>query len=192
MRRSLFLSSLVSLSVACGADPAPTPPAPTTPALTAPVLTSPAAASGGLSPTDAAYARLAVPQAESALPLLDAVRARATDPELAGLAARAGVGHREELAALHAVLRDAGLPHLDEHAGHDMPGMITAEELRDVDRLTGADFDARARVLLRAHFEESAAVARSALEAATDPGLLALTRRLHESRGDYLSELSIP
>jgi uncharacterized protein (DUF305 family) len=147
---------------------------------------------GGLSPTDAAYAQLAIPQAESALPLLDAVRARSTDPVLADLAARAGVGHRGELTGLHGVLRKAGLAYTGEHEGHDMPGMITRDEFRAVDRLTGAEFDAEARVLLRRHFEESVGVARSELEAGTDAELLALTREIERARGDYLSKLSIP
>ncbi|MFD7655030.1 DUF305 domain-containing protein [Actinosynnema sp. NPDC059797] len=189
MRRLMVLFSLVVLLVvgACGADPAPTtaPPPPTT------TPTTPST-TGGLSPTDAAYVQLAIPQAESALPLLDAVRARSADPALAELAARAGVGHRGELTRLHGVLTRAGQTYLGEHEGHDMPGMITRDEFRAADRLTGAEFDAEARVLLRKHFEESAAVARAELHAGADAGLLALTRDIEESRGDYLSKLSIP
>ncbi|MFC6088495.1 DUF305 domain-containing protein [Saccharothrix sp. BKS2] len=193
MRRLSVLLSLVSLVLvvgACGAEPAP---APTTTAPPPPTTTpTTPSAVGGLSPTDAAYVQLAIPQAESALPLLDAVRARAQDPALAELAARAGVGHRGELTDLHGVLTRAGLTYLGEHEAHDMPGMITRDEYQAADRLTGAEFDAEARVLLRKHFEESVAVARSELEAGTDAGLLALTRDLTESRADYLSKLSIP
>ncbi|WP_033427890.1 DUF305 domain-containing protein [Saccharothrix syringae] len=183
MRRLFVLLSLVGALSACGAEPAPPP------TTTAPPPTTTSA--GGLDPTDAAYVQLAIPQAESALPLLDAVRARATDPALAELATRAGVGHRGELTELHGVLERAGATYLNQHEGHDMPGMVTRDEVVAADRLAGAEFDAEARVLLRRHFEESAAVARSELAAGADAGLLELTGRIERARADYLSKLSV-
>ncbi|MBY8850095.1 DUF305 domain-containing protein [Saccharothrix longispora] len=195
MRRSLVLSSLVIALVACSPAPPATSPATTAPPTgaptgTAPPTTAPPTGTGGLSATDTAYAQLAIPQVESALPLLDLVAARSGDPALTALVAEVGGGHRAELARLRAVLADAGVAYLDEHRGHDMPGMITAEEVEAAGRLTGADFDARAGALLRAHFEESATVARAELAAGSDAALLALAGDLDAARRGYLAKLS--
>ncbi|MGM1060579.1 DUF305 domain-containing protein [Saccharothrix sp. Mg75] len=186
MRRLFVLSSLVIALVACSSTPPPAPSEPVPP----PAPATSSSAAGGLSATDTAYAQLAVPQVETALPLLDLVVARSGDPELTALAAEVGRGHRAELERLRGVLAAAGVAHLDEHRGHDMPGMVTEGEVEAAGRLTGADFDAQARVLLRAHFEESASVARAELAAGTDAGLLALTREAEESRRGYLAKLS--
>jgi uncharacterized protein (DUF305 family) len=143
-----------------------------------------------LGATDAAYVQLAIPQAESALPLLDLVRQRSGDPALVALATRAADGHRGELTRLHGVLDAAGLEYLDEHAGHDMPGMVTEAEVAAAGALTGPDFDAQARTLLKAHFEESKAIAAVEREAGSDAEVLGLTADLERARADYLANLS--
>ncbi|MEJ2857759.1 MULTISPECIES: DUF305 domain-containing protein [unclassified Saccharothrix] len=143
-----------------------------------------------LSATDAAYVQLAIPQAESALPLLDLVTSRETP--LTPLTREIAADHRAELDRLHALLRDRGLPYLDEHRGHDMPGMVTAPEVTGLATLTGPDFDTHASALLKAHLEESAAVARVEQKAGADAELLALVADLLRAREDHLAKLSIP
>ncbi|MFI9817851.1 DUF305 domain-containing protein [Saccharothrix variisporea] len=154
------------------------------------LLTACTAGPVALSPTDAAYVQLAIPQAESALPLLDLVAARETP--LTPLAREIAAHHRAELARLHAVLRDRGLPYLDEHRDHDMPGMVTAPEVAGLATLTGPDFDAQAGTLLKAHLEESAAVAKVEQGAGQDTAVLALVSDLVRDREDFLAKLSVP
>ncbi|CAL9394995.1 hypothetical protein SUDANB95_01329 [Actinosynnema sp. ALI-1.44] len=143
-----------------------------------------------LGPTDAAYVQLAIPQVESALPLLDLVTAR--DTTLAPLAREITASHRAELGRLHALLRDRGLTYLDEHRGHDMPGMVTAPEVAGLGTLTGPEFDTTAKALLRTHLDESVTVARVARESGTDTDLRALVADLVRHREDHLGKLSVP
>ncbi|NUT94933.1 MAG: DUF305 domain-containing protein [Saccharothrix sp.] len=154
------------------------------------LLTACAAKPAALSATDAAYVQLAIPQAESALPLLDLVAARETP--LTPLAREIAADHRAGLDRLHGVLRDHGLPYLDEHRGHDMPGMVTDPEVTGLGTLTGPDFDSRAKTLLRAHLEESVAVAKVAQNAGQDTALLALVADLVRKGEDHLAKLSVP
>lgn len=147
-----------------------------------------AAPTAQLGPTDAAYVQLAIPQAESALPLLDLVTARETP--LAPLAREIAANHGTELDRLHAILRDHGLPYVDEHRGHDMPGMVTAPEVAGLGPLTGPEFDTTAKALIKAHLEESAAVARVEQASGKDTAPLALVADHVRAREAHLAKLS--
>ncbi|MET9664695.1 DUF305 domain-containing protein [Streptomyces sp. NPDC006475] len=96
-----------------------------------------------------------------ALELLTLVGGRGGDPALKAWAASLAVGHRAELGRLNALLDRIGLPRTDVHAGHDMPGMVTAADLGRARTLRGAAFDSFLGRELRAHLEQSARVSLS-------------------------------
>lgn len=149
-----------------------------------------AAAPGGFSDTDAAYVQLAIPQDETVLPVLELAKARAgVDPDLAALVTEVEAGHRKELDRLRKALTDAGQTYLAMHDGHDMPGMVTADELAKLENATGPAFDDQLRALLRAHCEESTTVAKSELAAGSSPEVLDVTRGIESSRAAYLARL---
>ncbi|WP_433573248.1 DUF305 domain-containing protein [Streptomyces sp. CA-251247] len=93
-----------------------------------------------------------------ALELLSPVGGRGGDPALKAWAASLAAGHRAELGRLNALLDRMGLPRTDVHAGHDMPGMVTAADLGRARTLRGAAFDGFLGRELRAHLEQSARV----------------------------------
>ncbi|MCS7481383.1 DUF305 domain-containing protein [Umezawaea endophytica] len=155
-----------------------------------PPSSSAAAVPGGFSETDAAYVQLAIPQDETLLPVLALAKSReGVDPALAGLAAEVQTGHQQELERLRKALADAGRTYLNMHEGHDMPGMVTADELAALTNATGQAFDDLLRTLLRAHFEESTTVAKSELAAGSSPEVLDVTRGIESSRAAYLARL---
>ncbi|MFF7345679.1 DUF305 domain-containing protein [Streptomyces antimycoticus] len=49
---------------------------------------------------------------------------------------------RDELVQLREPLARAGVPDTNPHQGHDMPGMVTGDELRTIQGTKGAAFDA--------------------------------------------------
>lgn len=69
----------------------------------------------------------------------------AADPAVERLAARIVAGQSDEIAIIRQWLRDRGEPVPDAHAAHGhaapMPGMLTPEQLRELDRARGAEFD---------------------------------------------------
>ncbi len=108
------------------------------------------ARSPGYGATERAFVELAIATDEQALKLL----ALASKPEL--------IEHRNaELTRLRALL-DA--PYVNNHAGHDMPGMPTDAEIQ----LASTSPDAREQ-FVRAHLTESLEVVRSAREAISHP-----------------------
>jgi uncharacterized protein (DUF305 family) len=157
----------------------------------APPSSSATATPGGFSDTDAAYVQLAIPQDETVLPVLRLAKTReGVDPALVALAGEVEAGHQKELDGLRKALTTAGQTYLAMHDGHDMPGMVTADELDKLTKSTGSAFDEELRTLLRAHFEESVTVAKSELGAGSSPEVLELTKGIESSRGEYLAELA--
>jgi len=156
----------------------------------APPSSSAPARPGGFSDTDAAYVQLAIPQDETVLPVLHLARTRqGVNPALAALAAEVETGHQKELEGLRKALTTAGQTYLAMHDGHDMPGMVTADELDELTKATGPAFDDELRILLKAHFEESTTVAKSELGAGSSPEVLELTKGIEASRAEYLAKL---
>jgi hypothetical protein len=186
----LRTSALLALLLLAGCSTQPQPHGehahPSTPAISS----SSAPVAGGFSDTDAAYVQLAIPQDETVLPVLALAKSReGVDPGLVSLVGEVEQNHQEELERLRKALTDAGHTYLNMHEGHDMPGMVTAEEVASLDAATGQAFDDRLRVLLRAHFEESTTVAKSELAAGSSPEVLEVTRGIEASRAGYLARL---
>ena len=99
---------------------------------------SSSAVAGGFSETDAAYVQLAIPQDETVMPVLALAKAReGVDPGLVALVGEVEVGHQKELERLRSALSAAGQTYLKMHEGHDMPGMVTADELAGLTALSG-------------------------------------------------------
>ena len=68
-------------------------------------------------------------------------------PAVRALCERIVVAQRDEIALMQGWLRDRKLPVPDAgHQGHMMPGMLTPEQLEQLDRARGAEFD---RLFLR-------------------------------------------
>lgn len=145
---------LVAALSACGRQgPAPAPtPAP-------PPGAQAVASTGDLDATARAFLELVIATDDQAVKLLDLGAARASSPELRALAGELATARRTELAELRGILDKAAIPYVNNHAGHDMPGMPTEAEL--VALRAAPDFDAEFTRLTRAHLTESATVAKS-------------------------------
>ncbi|MFF0772300.1 DUF305 domain-containing protein [Nonomuraea wenchangensis] len=161
-------------------------------------------ASGSVNPTDVAWLQLMIPMDERVLPLLDLGASRGHAPAVAQLAGRLRAAHLAELARLRAALHATALhttgmpatgvpatgpPADNPHAGHDMPGMITAAELARLRTAEGPAFDTLFTGHLRAHLRQSRSVTRSEQVSGADPGIKALAAAIERIRTTQLSAL---
>ncbi|MEU7474642.1 DUF305 domain-containing protein [Lentzea sp. NPDC042327] len=169
------------LPTGCGAVAEAPPAAVPSPAVSSPAVSSPA----GPTATDLAFVDLVIPQNESALAALALVAGR-PGSALRPVAEQFGAGYRAELVQAREVLARAGRPESGEHAGHDMPGMITPAELAAAGGARDADFDGQLRTLLRTQCEEARTVARAELSAGTSRQALDLGARIERSRAEFL------
>ncbi|MER7893057.1 DUF305 domain-containing protein [Micromonospora sp. NPDC094482] len=154
----------------------------------APVGTAPGGTTiGAFSATDVAWLQLTVAMSERLLPVLDLVPDRTTDPAWRRLAARVGDACEANLARSRRLLAESGAPETNPHEGHDMPGMVTAEELATLRATTGPRFHRLVAAHLRAHLTQAVRIARAEQQAGANPATRALAATVV---GDGTAELA--
>lgn len=168
----LVLAMLAFTLAACGVpDPAPTPPTSTV--------------TPGLDATTRAFVELTIATDDQAVKLLDLGATRASADALRAFAAEVATARRTELAALHDIL--GSIPYVNNHAGHDMPGMPTEVEL--IALQASADFDTDFVRLVRNHLTESTTVAQSGADSVPEPRTHELAESMLRQRGTELARL---
>lgn len=141
-----------------------------------------------LDATARAFAELVISTDGQAVRLMDLGARRAAARGLRTFAGELAATRRAEIAALHGILGTAAIPYVDNHAGHDMPGMPTDAELVMLEA-AGPDFDAEFTRLARAHLTESATVARSGTGSITHEETKAVAESMVRERAGALRSL---
>jgi uncharacterized protein (DUF305 family) len=144
-----------------------------------------ASGSSGLDATARAWVELTIATDDQAVRLLDLGAARASSPGLRDFAGALASARRAELTQLHGLL--GATPYVNNHSGHDMPGMPTEAELIALSAST--DFDADFTRLARNHLTESQTVARSGETAITDTHTRAVASAMVRDRTEALRSL---
>jgi uncharacterized protein (DUF305 family) len=153
-----LVCALLTVSGCAGAQQSAGTPAPATSA--APV-SSAGASTGTFNSTDVAWIQLLIAMDDQAGTILQLAPQRGADPGLKRWAAGVARDNRTHLSALRGLLADAGVPDSNPHEGHDMPGMVNAEELQTLKTASGAEFDALLRAALREHLTQAENMARA-------------------------------
>ncbi|MFR9722282.1 DUF305 domain-containing protein [Streptomyces sp. MS19] len=166
------------------AEPATAPPAPASPGATV------ADEDRVLNFTDLAWVQLMIPLTDQVRPVLDLVTERAADPAFGEFAAGLAAAGEEDLATLHGLLEADGVPYTNPHAGHNMPGMVTEDELAALEATDGEEFEAQARALVREFLEHTVTVADGEQDAGEAPEAVALAADLDASATALLDELT--
>ncbi|MFC3502135.1 DUF305 domain-containing protein [Micromonospora krabiensis] len=186
---SLLLGTAL-LAAGCATSAGPPTPAATgadatagTGTATAAGTTAPAATPGGttdpaFTPTDVAWLQLTVAMAERLLPVLALAPERTSDPAWRRLAAGVADAHRTDLARARRLLAESGAPESNPHEGHDMPGMVTAEQLTALRAATGARFERLVGEHLRAHLTQAVRIARAEQQGGGNPAATGLAARV--------------
>lgn len=177
---------LLALALAACGQQAPAAPPPTS--TPTPAATPTTEASTSFGDTEKAFVELTIATDEQAVKLLDTGVERAVDPALRELAGALAAVRRTEMHELHTLLEAAGVPYVNNHVGHDMPGMPTDTELTTLTSAAAA-FDTEFTRLVRAHLEESAMVAESAVGSVGHPETKAAAERMAEERAAALARL---
>ncbi|WP_422772287.1 DUF305 domain-containing protein [Plantactinospora sp. WMMC1484] len=180
----------------CAGSAAPPPTIGGTPGGAAPADPGPAAnppgTPGSSSPfngTDIAWLQLTVAMHERVLPLLDLVPERTTEPAVRQLAARVRDTHRADLVRSRRLLDRSGAPKTNPHEGHDMPGMMTANELNALGTVSDAEFRRLFGQHLREHLEQSVRIAGAEQRAGADRETTALAAAIVRTGTEYLTQL---
>ncbi|MFJ6198149.1 DUF305 domain-containing protein [Micromonospora sp. NPDC092111] len=171
----------VPVATGCAQEPSTTRNAP------APAGSTPATTLGG---TDAAWIQLMIPMNEQMLLALDLVAGQTTDQRIRDLAGRVAANRRAELDDLRRLRGSAGLPTVNAHEGHDLPGMVIPADLVTLRALHDAAFDRAIGQTLREHVEQGARLADAEQTNGADPETRRLAERMGETRAAELGWLS--
>jgi uncharacterized protein (DUF305 family) len=151
---------------------------------------APAAPVSAFNPTDVAWLQLMIPMDEQLLRVLGLARDRSVDPAVRRLAAELTVSHQAELAQLVALRDRAGAPTANVHQGHDMPGMMTEDEVIALGGLRGAAFDRALRAEVTDHLAQSLVVTRGCVSAGHEPAVKQLATGIEKTRTLQTAQLS--
>ncbi|WP_435882062.1 DUF305 domain-containing protein [Streptomyces anulatus] len=139
--------------------------------------------------TDIGWVQLMTPMNQQAVKLLTLAAERAAEPRVRAFAVRLRTGHEAELNRLRPLLTRMGLPLTDVHAGHDMPGMVTEQDLEAAHAAEGPALDRLVLARIRDHLRQSAEVSRSEITAGGRADARELARALVTAREGFLAEL---
>ncbi|MGI5290531.1 DUF305 domain-containing protein [Nonomuraea polychroma] len=139
--------------------------------------------------TDLAWLQLMIPMNERALELVTLAPGRTEDKRVSELAGQLATSLRGELGALRGLLARSGAPDSRPHAGHDMPGMVTAAGLRSLRGTAGSTFDRSFARFLREHLEQCALISTGATTSGENPELQRLADTIIRSSHAYLKRL---
>lgn len=177
---------LVTALTSCSASADPQ--APSRPAAVPPSAGTPASSGD---PTDSAWVQLMIPMDEQAVALLALGARKAADPRLRSWAALLRTDQDTELTALRGLRDRMGLPATNVHAGHDMPGMVTAADLEKAGAAQGTPFDRFLVAQIHDHLRQSAQVSRSEITAGSRTDAKERARTLVTAREGQLAAMDV-
>ncbi|SEP50968.1 DUF305 domain-containing protein [Amycolatopsis saalfeldensis] len=129
------------------------------------------AVSSAFNQTDVAWLELTVPMTENAVAALELADSHGAATAVTG---QVLAGQRELLDRLQAVRTRAGLPDVNIHSGHRLPGLITPADLVALRDAHGQDFSHRLLPLVGAHLAQLVVLARGEQQSGAEPSARAL------------------
>ena len=186
MRRALVVVAALLALAGCGdgARPAGETPAPNAPATSAAPL--PATVDGAYNATDVMFLQMMLAHHESAAALLELGKAKATRPEVRGMAGDLAVEVAAEATAIAGWLKAWGEPlvstaHAEAHAAHGGLPALGDNQIAEIGRMGGAEFDTAFLNLLIGHEHGAVELARMEAASGQNPQVKAVAVRTDET-----------
>jgi uncharacterized protein (DUF305 family) len=152
---------------------------------------SPSATSSSASFNDAdvAFAQAMIPHHQQALEMAKLADGRAEDSEVKKIVAAIEKAQDPEIATMKSWLKSWGKPESAGHAGHDMAGMMTEQDMKDLEALKGKPFDRKFAELMIAHHEGAVEMARTELKDGRDEKAKKLAADVVRTQSAEIAEL---
>ena len=99
------------------------------------------------SAADIMFAQMMIPHHQQAVEMSTLAETRASDPQIKQLAAQIKAAQQPEIDQMKAWLEEWGMPVMDSdeamgsHMGHGMSGMLTDEQMSELEAASGTEFD---------------------------------------------------
>ncbi|HEY1174577.1 MAG TPA: DUF305 domain-containing protein [Phytomonospora sp.] len=149
--------------------------------------------SAAFNDADVMFAQMMIPHHRQAVEMATLAETRAEDPEIKELAAAIKGAQDPEIATLTGWLTEWGQP-TEAPAGHDgghgsMPGMMSEEDMKNLEAASGATFDKAFAELMIAHHEGAITMAEEEKAKGQNPDAVALAGTIATAQTAEIEQL---
>ena len=148
----------------------------------------------GASAADAMFAQMMIPHHEQAVVMSELAETRASNPEILALAAEIKAAQQPEIEQMKGWLAEWGVPVMSgmdamgEHGGHGMSGMLTEEQLDDLETASGVEFDILFAEGMIEHHEGAIDMAEDVVDS-KDPRVAALAQAIIQTQQAEIAQM---
>lgn len=150
--------------------------------------------STGAAAADAIFAQMMIPHHEQAVVMAELAETRASDPLIVELAAEIKGAQQPEIDLMTSWLEEWGVPVMSgmdamgAHGGHGMSGMLTDEQLAELEASNGAEFDRLFAEYMIAHHEGAIDMAQD-VTVSDDPRVVKLANDIIEAQQAEIAQM---
>lgn len=140
---------------------------------------------------DITFAQMMVPHHQQALDMSKLAAAKATDQKVKDLASRIQGAQDPEIEELTTLLEVWGVREMSgmDHSSMSGHGMMTDDQMAQLEQLTGAGFDRRWLQMMIEHHEGAVTMAKAELEQGTNPDAKALAQQVVDAQVAEITEM---
>jgi uncharacterized protein (DUF305 family) len=145
---------------------------------------TPASAAAAFNDADVAFATQMIPHHQQAVTMADLALRKATTAEVKTLATAIKAAQAPEIQQLSGWLTGWGkpVPTPNEHSGHTMTGMMSPQEMDDLNRATGSMFDRMWVEMMIKHHQGAVAMAKTEQTSGKDAASIALAKKIQTAQ----------
>jgi uncharacterized protein (DUF305 family) len=142
----------------------------------------------GVSP-EANFAQMMIPHHEQAMVMADLALANNAGPEVSALAITIQSTQGPEIDQMRGILERFGIVEEHSHDDHDMPGMLTEQQMDALSAAKGAEFDQLFLQGMIEHHEGAIVMAEEVLGTTEDPEVRSLAQSIIESQRSEIDQM---
>ena len=156
-----------------------------------------AAGQGEHNDQDVAFAQMMIPHHQQAVDMAKMATEKATDPKVQDLASRIEGAQDPEIQQMTTMLEQWGVP--TESTGESMPGMdhggmsgegmMTDEEMAQLEQASGADFDRLWLQMMIKHHQGAVTMAKTELDKGSNAEAKALAQKIIDAQEAEITEM---
>jgi uncharacterized protein (DUF305 family) len=138
---------------------------------------------------DVAFAQMMIPHHEQAVVMSDFALSISENPQIVELAAQIKAEQDPEIALMKGFLERFGADS-GGHEGHAMAGMLTDDQLAELESARGTEFDELFLTVMIAHHEGAIEMAEDVLAEGSDPEVLELAQQIITAQQAEIAEMN--
>ena len=148
----------------------------------------------GASAADAMFAQMMIPHHQQAVKMSTLAETRASSPEIKELAVEIKGAQQPEIDQMTAWLQEWGVPVLSadeamgDHGGHGMSGMLSNDQMAELEASSGPDFDRLFAEFMILHHEGAIEMAQDVVDS-QDPRVSALAQEIIATQAEEIAQL---